>query len=927
MHRGESLPARSGQAWGTNLVGPLPEGPRGEKWILTVVDILHHYTWAATLLSKGQYEVAQEFLQLCLRTGHWPARLLSDMRSEFVNEVMGEVNEQLGLLHAGTTAYRPQANGETERPHRELNHALRSYCMHQPRRWPKYLQVACWTHNTSPFMAGSLAQHGWPPYKLEYARDPDHPWYLGGLPEVQDGDREEADMPNTEMIKKMQEVWGQVRVAARRKQRVQYDSKASEGEFVPGQWMLIMSHREERLAGRFTGPFKIRERIQRNGEPTGNYEIEDAQGTVQNVNVSRVMGPLEERARVALMEDEENWFAQEHHARIGEPGEYAIVETQKWKHHPKWEGIQELARFARAEGNKEENEGKWQVAWEEVQNHVQKTRATFPVNVWKRALLKGLQEIPCWDVTTVTQTRGRPARTVVTMYAQVLSSMAEQVELKAVRLDEFFDATQEIRVREVKAPVRTRGEAFNVKYAGIIMLSASRATIYRATTEEEGQHENEVAQVLGIRVAEPKANPVIRVATGGCKAKRKEGSYNQYGNEQIHEGGYILVEDRTRTWRPATWLGRTKEGKGIVKFCRCQKIKEVPEEKIRAYAEEYVDQKRQAEQKQEWKRYPTMRRVMQELEEECVPSELAAEAMKSINLKEKDVERAKQRVKETIFAMRQPKKRRQAPRPAEELTADCNIAESEFWGWRGTIKASAISTGFQANRQNPKACFILALGAGIAMGTMQAASTILAKMFVQGEPTVENRTWGVDPRGSIYGAEKWYNNVKAWGVSSREFVRMRSGMCAVSWMVMNRMPEGPYAIGSQATDPVATHARVSTRTWDLGEWNRVSALYASPPPCVSWELVVVSGSDDGGSRRSMVLEEVMILTAAEVEECLAVSGWQETNVQQLDFSAEELKARYKELALQRHPDKHGGDNSLFQDLKHAYDNLKKALAG
>src|SRR3954466_2549046 len=39
-------------------------------------------------------------------------------------------------------------------------------------------------------------------------------------------------------------------------------------------------------------------------------------------------------------------------------------------------------------------------------------------------------------------------------------------------------------------------------------------------------------------------------------------------------------------------------------------------------------------------------------------------------------------------------------------------------------------------------------------------------------------------------------------------------------------------------------------------------------------------------------------------------------------SADEIKRAYRKLAMQHHPDKHGGDDSQFKELSEAYEVLK-----
>lgn len=136
------------------------------------------------------------------------------------------------------------------------------------------------------------------------------------------------------------------------------------------------------------------------------------------------------------------------------------------------------------------------------------------------------------------------------------------------------------------------------------------------------------------------------------------------------------------------------------------------------------------------------------------------------------------------------------------------MAEMEFWGWKGTIKAKAISASLRAIRKNPAACSIVAIAVGAAAGVMQTIVNMTPKIFAQGEVLGKNETWGVDLRSSTYEAKKEVKHGGTWGDSSREFVRGGSGHYGLSWVVECETHEGIYTIARQATDPVAAHTRV-----------------------------------------------------------------------------------------------------------------------
>ena len=68
------------------LIGPLPETPRGKKYIITATDYFSKWAEAAPLPDKTAVGVADFLFSLFCRHG-WPEIIISDQGREFVNAV------------------------------------------------------------------------------------------------------------------------------------------------------------------------------------------------------------------------------------------------------------------------------------------------------------------------------------------------------------------------------------------------------------------------------------------------------------------------------------------------------------------------------------------------------------------------------------------------------------------------------------------------------------------------------------------------------------------------------------------------------------------------------------------------------------------------------------------------------------------------
>ena len=79
---------------GIDLIGPLPETERGNKYIITATDYFSKWLEAAALQDKTALGVAEFLFSLFCRHG-WPEIVLSNQGQEFVNEVSRTLSTQM----------------------------------------------------------------------------------------------------------------------------------------------------------------------------------------------------------------------------------------------------------------------------------------------------------------------------------------------------------------------------------------------------------------------------------------------------------------------------------------------------------------------------------------------------------------------------------------------------------------------------------------------------------------------------------------------------------------------------------------------------------------------------------------------------------------------------------------------------------------
>ena len=106
------------------LVGPLPETARGNKWILALSDHFTRWQNALALPDATAPTVATGLKEHAFCYFGLPEQIHSDQGAQFEGELMVELCDIWGIKKTRTSPYHPQGNGVVERGNRTLGDAL-----------------------------------------------------------------------------------------------------------------------------------------------------------------------------------------------------------------------------------------------------------------------------------------------------------------------------------------------------------------------------------------------------------------------------------------------------------------------------------------------------------------------------------------------------------------------------------------------------------------------------------------------------------------------------------------------------------------------------------------------------------------------------------------------------------------------------------
>ncbi|GJV84919.1 retrovirus-related pol polyprotein from transposon TNT 1-94 [Tanacetum coccineum] len=158
-----------------DLCGPMRvQSIKGKKYILVIVDDYSRFTWVKFLRSKDETpEFVTNFLkQIQVGLNKTVRFIRTDNGTEFVNQVMSEYYEGVGIFHQKSVPRTPQQNGIVERRNRTLVEAARTMMIFSKAPmflWAEAVATACYTQNRSLIHT----RHNKTPYELVHDKKPD----------------------------------------------------------------------------------------------------------------------------------------------------------------------------------------------------------------------------------------------------------------------------------------------------------------------------------------------------------------------------------------------------------------------------------------------------------------------------------------------------------------------------------------------------------------------------------------------------------------------------------------------------------------------------------------------------------------------------------------------------------------------------------
>ena len=151
-----------------DLVGPIsPQTSKGNRYMLTVIDMMTGYTIAAAIPDKRAETVCKAYRDNVYCTFGGSSRILTDNGTEFKSKEMRQICEELDIKQVFSPVYTPQANGRLEGWHRFLKSCIAKHIRGAEVEWDDLIPLAVSAYNFFPCQSSKES-----PFVLMFGRDP-----------------------------------------------------------------------------------------------------------------------------------------------------------------------------------------------------------------------------------------------------------------------------------------------------------------------------------------------------------------------------------------------------------------------------------------------------------------------------------------------------------------------------------------------------------------------------------------------------------------------------------------------------------------------------------------------------------------------------------------------------------------------------------
>ena len=161
------IPDRPFDKIAMDLVTDFTESNKGNKHILTIIDLVMGWLEAISIPNKSANTITKAFIRHYLPRHLCPRFILLDNGTEFKNQTFNRVTKDLGIKRIFSAPYHPQSNGKLETFHKFLKPTLRKMCAEDQDNWDDYVKQVLGTYRGVPNLTTGESPFFWSMEEME----------------------------------------------------------------------------------------------------------------------------------------------------------------------------------------------------------------------------------------------------------------------------------------------------------------------------------------------------------------------------------------------------------------------------------------------------------------------------------------------------------------------------------------------------------------------------------------------------------------------------------------------------------------------------------------------------------------------------------------------------------------------------------------
>ena len=230
----------------TDILGPLPTTPRGNKFVLVVTDSFTKWTEVFAVPDETAETCVRVILNEVICRFGCPLAIHSDQGRNYESNIFKELCQLLEIHKTRTSPKNPKCNGQTERFNRMLLPMKRAFIKGQQKQWDLYLGCVAGAYRATPHESTTLT-----PNMMMLCREVRLPHEVVFGSSVSTNQYESVSTYGTYVIdlkNKMQKAHDVARdhlQMVAEKQRVRYDVNVCFHNFRPGDLVWLLNEMRE----------------------------------------------------------------------------------------------------------------------------------------------------------------------------------------------------------------------------------------------------------------------------------------------------------------------------------------------------------------------------------------------------------------------------------------------------------------------------------------------------------------------------------------------------------------------------------------------------------------------------------------------------------------------------------------------------------